>query len=215
MTTSRQIDEWMQRTRRYWYLDGISDAAMGLFLLLLGLLFVGESVTPPGSPLWLLWGTAGPLLLVGGAVAVGWLVRVLKERYTYPRAGYVTFEKQGSRRVARALAGFLLAAIIGAGIAVATHRLEHISFLYGLVFLGAFGYLSYRLGLRRYLLLAAWSLVLGITPLVFSLSLDQEGALFFIGVGAGMLVLGIVAWYRFDHSAPRQPERDDENRAGG
>lgn len=212
---STNIDDLMQRTRRYWYEDGLSDLALGGYFLALGLFFLGQSLTPPGSPLWLLWGVGGPLLLICGGVLANWLIKQLKTRLTYPRTGYVNYERPagGLSGAARLLGVMLLAAIVSAGMVVASGRWTSLTLLFGLVGLGAFGWVSYRLGLRRYLILGLWSLLLGLALVPFALSLEQGGALFWIGFGLGMIVSGLITWRRYNRAAPPPQEASDETTA--
>ena len=50
---TNNIDKIMQRTRRYWYVDGLPEVAAGCLLLLAGLLLYLGNVgfMPPDSPL--------------------------------------------------------------------------------------------------------------------------------------------------------------------
>ncbi len=47
MSASKDINRLMKQTERYWYEDGFQDMGFGVFILLIGLLFVGETLTRP------------------------------------------------------------------------------------------------------------------------------------------------------------------------
>ena len=207
MRSPNDLDGIMQRTRRYWYEDGISDLIMGGFLLLLGLLFAGESLTPPGSPLWAVWGMGLPMFLIGGGLVAGWAMQQLKSRVTYPRTGFVNYERKGLPRVAWLIGTMLIAAIVAASVVAVSRNMLSLMILFGIVFLAAFGFVSYRVGLWRYLVLGIWSFVLGSTLAAFSLTLGQGSAIFFVGIGLGMVIAGVIAWRRYDRGArlPQEP----------
>jgi len=211
MDTSSDINRLMKQTQRYWYEDGLADMAMGGFMLLLGLLFAGESLTPPGSPLWAFWGMGLPAFLIGGGLVAGWTIKRLKSRVTYPRTGYVEYERRGPARLAW-LIGIGLAAALLAAIFVVVIRWSVSPILFfGLVFLGAFSYVAFRVRLWRYLLFGLWSLVLSLVIAPLSLSLEQSSALYYPGLGLGLIALGWVAWRRYDTGAPPQEASDDAN----
>jgi hypothetical protein len=138
MGTSNDIDRLMKQTQRYWYEDGSADMAMGGFMLLIGLLFVGESLTPPGSPLWALGGMGLPVFLIGGGLVAGWMVKRLKSRVTYPRTGYVEYERRGLARFAWLIGMALAAALLAAGFVIVIRWSVSPTLFFGLVFLGAF-----------------------------------------------------------------------------
>ena len=204
MSARQDIDRVMQQTRRYWYEDGFSELGMGGLLLALGLLFGLESITPPGSPLWFVWSFAWPILLIGGSVLVARLVQQLKARYTYPRAGFVSYERQGRARLVQLIAVFLVAALIAAGIITLSRGWQSLTLWFGLAFTGAFTYVGFRVGLLRYLLLALWSLLAGLALMPYSLTTEQSGALFFGAIGLAMVLSGLSAWLRF-RAAPPEP----------
>jgi hypothetical protein len=209
MDTPHDVDRLMKQTQRYWYEDGIADMAMGGFMLLLGLLFAGESLTPQGSPLWGLWGVGLPMFLIGGGLVAGWIVKRLKSRVTYPRTGYVEYERKGLSRFARMLAMALAAAVLAASFVVVIRWSVSPSLFFGLAFLGTYSYVAFRVRLWRYLLFGLWSFVLSLVIAPLSLNLDQSSALYYPGLGLGLIVSGWVTWRRYDRSAPRAQEIND------
>jgi len=209
MRSPNDLDGIMQRTRRYWYEDGISDLVMGGFLLLLGLLFAAESLTPPGSPLWAVWGMGLPMFLIGGALVAGWAMQQLKSRVIYPRTGFVDYERKGLPRVARLVGIMLIAAIVAATAVAVSRNMLSLMTLFGIAFLAAFGFVSYRVGLWRYLVFGIWCFVLGLTLPAFPLTTEQSSAIFYVGAGLGMIVSGVITWRRYDRSAPMSQETND------
>src|SRR5512146_1225190 len=181
MRSADQIGKVMRQTLRYEYEDGFSDMGFGAFILAIGLLFVAQALTPPGSPLWAVWGLGGPLLIIGGGLVVSKVVRTLKERITYPRTGYVSYERaRGTARIVRLLAVALIAAAVSAGIIVVQKNWLTMPVILGFVYMAVFCFVSYRFGLRRYFVLALWSLALGLALASLGLTMDQAGAIFHV-----------------------------------
>ena len=209
MRSSNDIDGIMQRTRRYQYEDGISDLIMGGFSLLLGLLFAAESLTPPDSPLWAVWGMGLPMFLIGGGLVAGWMMQRLKSRVTWPRTGFVNYERKGLPRVIALVGIALAAAVVAAGIVLVSRNMVNLTTLFGIVLLAAFGFVGYRAGLWRYVLLGLWCAILGLTLAAFALTLEQSSAIFYVGAGFGMIVSGAVTWRRYNRSAPMPQETND------
>ncbi len=209
MTSANQIGKVMRQTQRYWYEDGLSDMGFGAFILALGLLFVASALTPPRSPLFLLWGVGVPLFLIGGGLVVNRVVRTLKERVTYPRTGYVSYEpSRGASRVVRPLATFFIAAGVAAAIVVLQKQWLSLTVIFGLVYMAVFTFIGLRFGLRRYLALALWSLLLGLALAPLSLTSTPASAIFHIGTGAAWLLAGWLTYRQYLASAP-QPEEAD------
>ena len=209
MKSQGNIDQLMQRTQRYWYEDGISDLGMGGWLLFIGVLFVAESLTPQGSPLSAVWGMGMPMALIGGGVVVGWVVKRVKSRLTYPRTGFVEYERKGLAGIVRLVGAGLAGAAVATGMVLIYWQIKSLSLIFGVAFLGAFGFLGYRVRVWRYVFLGLWCFVLGVATSAVSLSLEQSSAIFYIGAGVGMIGSGVIAWRRYNRNAPLPQETDD------
>ena len=108
MATDAQLRDLEQRPQRYWNADGIPELVMGLVWIIWGVaLLVGEAL-PPGRGQQGYW-MVMPAILVLSGFGANWLIKRLKERLTYPRAGFVTYREPG--RSAR---------LLGAGVAILT-----------------------------------------------------------------------------------------------
>ncbi len=209
MSAGQDINSIMQRTRRYWYEDGFADLGMGALLFVLGLLFAAEAITPTGSPLWFVWSFGWPIVLIGGSVLVTRVVQQLKARYTYPRTGYVSYERQGGSRVVQMIAVFLVAALIAAGVVAFSRGWQNLTLWFGLAFTAAFTFVGFRAGLVRYLALALLSLIVGLALMPLALTTEQTSALFFVALGLGMVVSGLSAWLRISRTTPPGGEASD------
>ncbi len=194
----QQIGSLARQTRRYWYEDGFADLGMGAYLFALGLIFIAEAVTPSGSPLDLVWTFGWPVVLIGGGLLVNFLVQRLKARYTYPRTGYVSYEKEGNARIPRLIGVFVTAALVAAAVILLSRGWHNFALLFGLVFTAGFLYVGFRIGLVRYLALAAFSLASGAVLGTADFSIEQAGGLYFAVVGLAMLLSGGMTWLRYE-----------------
>jgi hypothetical protein len=212
MDSSSDINRIMRRTQQYWYADGLPDIGMGAWLVVLALFFAAESLTPPGSFLWLIWGVGGPLLLIGGGVVVGGAVKWIKARATFPRTGYVDYERRGLSQTMRMVAVAFIAAAVAGSMVIVNRYGASLTVLFGLAFMAAFAFVGYRFGLRRYLLLGIGALVLGLAIVPLSLGMEQASAVFFGVFGLAMMALGYLTWRQYDRVAPPSQEASDGSR---
>lgn len=96
----------------------------------------------------------------------------------------------------------LLAALVAAGFVVIGRGWQSFTLLFGIVFGAAFGFIGYRMGLVRYLLLALWSLIVGLALVPLSLTIDQGGALYLTVIGLALILSGCITWRRYNRYAP-------------
>jgi hypothetical protein len=209
MNTPRDIDRLMQQTQRYGYEDGFWDMGMGGFSLLAGFISAIQALAPrdllPGP----FADIAGLLLLIGGAFAITWIINRLKSNVTFPRTGYVNYERKEPGRLVQLVALALAAAALAAGMVVVSRYTLNLTVIFGIALLGAFGFVAYRTRLWRYLLWGLWCFALGLIITTLPLTRDQGSALFFVGGGLGMIVSGLITWHRYNQSAPRSRETND------
>jgi hypothetical protein len=211
MKAQVNINKMMQGTKRYWYEDGFQDLVMGGWMLILGLALAAQSLTPPNSILGLAWTVAVPLLLIGGGLAAGWAINQFKTRITFPRTGYVSYEhdapsKSGNLRI---IAVMLVAAAVAPVAILASKQAIGMTGFFGVAFMAVFGYLAWRFGLRRHLVLALVSLALGLALSFAPLTMEQSSPIFFVGFGFAMMLAGWFAWRQYDHNAPPPMETDN------
>ncbi|MEJ2597174.1 MAG: hypothetical protein P8Z00_02515 [Anaerolineales bacterium] len=158
---SDSYKEIEQRTRRYWYVDGLAELFIGLLLLVVGLLVLAPDLLPPGSWQRLIAVASLVVIIVGGAQLGGRLVRAVKTHLTYPRTGYVNYRKPSrQRRLRNFLIMIPIAALWTALILILGNALiAWVPLIDGLV-LGAILWIAGR-GLLRFYLLAGLSMIVG------------------------------------------------------
>lgn len=197
MQPNDPVLEMKKKTERYWYEDGIWEIGYGLANVLLGGFFLlSNSLSVEG--LWnILWLFVQLGVVIGVIFFVSYFVRMLKERITYPRTGYIAYAKPPvSRRVKR----IVFTALFSAGIAFVigifnTYQKtgNHMALITATIFSGALVYLGYRFTLVRFYVIAAFTLLFGYGMSLLDLNLDLSMAVVFIGFGVLVLCSGLVA----------------------
>ena len=91
-----QLDDITKRTYRYFYVDGLIEAATGFLFLTIGLLLLGWINLEKGGWVQITAVIALPLVILGGTFLIKHVVNSLKERIIYPRTGYVAYRPSKS-----------------------------------------------------------------------------------------------------------------------
>jgi hypothetical protein len=187
-----------QRVYRYWYEDGLAEIAGGSVLALVGLYFWVQSRLPADSLFVPLFGVGFPILvLVSGWLARHW-VRVAKERWTYPRTGYVQYHRPGNRRRWLTVGigvgtGILITLLIARG-PIAEAWLPALA---GTIVGAGILYLAHTVGLIRFYVLASLSVLLGIALSLSDLEDPLRSAAYFGPLGMAWIVAGSLTLSRY------------------
>jgi hypothetical protein len=157
-------------------------------------------------------------------VAIAWLpfllIRSARNRWTYPRIGYVNLETHKSRTMlvialtVLALLGavvFLLTARTNFRIPVWVFRIAPA--VLALVFAGKFGFMGYRYGIPRFMLYAA--LALGAALVTYLLQMRTSIKLIAVlgAPGVFMVPAGIALLVRFLRTHPKLPKEEQSREA--
>jgi hypothetical protein len=212
MKNSDPIESIVRRTQRTWFEDGIWDIAFGITNLLIA--------AYSGVTLWFnLEGNIGMalallqmLVIVGAFLSMRWVVTRLKQRFTFPRTGFVTYRKPtGAARWKNAIRSGLIAAFTGGMIALvsqisATHAL--LPTISSGLFALSFVYLAIRFDILRYFAEAVLSLALGLGITLLRLENALSMVAVFGGLGAICLFSGGLTLWRFIHNTQPATEQD-------
>jgi hypothetical protein len=165
MEMKDQLVEAARRARGYRFADGLLEIGGGILFMVLSIPYLLWSLAPQGSRLARLASNGRNAVLILGVALVCSVIWAVKERWTYPRSGYVEERRPERGRVLRALA-ILGGALVLIGLVVAGFLFIP-AFRTGLLyvmayaasFLGlclALGWLvmGFRCGIRRFHLLA-------------------------------------------------------------
>ena len=190
------IDEMIQRTKRYWYVDGLAEMGAGVVILLYALYMIGVSRFARGNEtiLAVALGLGQPVVILLGGLLVKRTVRYFKETLTFPRTGYVSYPRQkGSGRWKRILQTALIAAAVGATVALVSQGLpENMTFLVSGTMVALFLiYLGYSLGLTRFYVIAGLTFLLGAVSMLLNFQGTQLMGVFFGGIGLMWVFSGL------------------------
>jgi hypothetical protein len=198
------------RTQGYWYRDGLEEIVVGIIFLL--------------DSAWVLatnkvaWFVPYMLLVVAFAVLVPRIKTAIRERITYRRSGYVGLRQSWrKRRVAYAIvfAAFVAATLLALTGIVPRYIVRAcmdpariarwLPTIGGILICGASVYVWARHGLLRWIVVGAFTIILGIaTSIVYPLR--SATGIFLAGVGCAFLCSGGVTLWRYVQSPPAAEE---------
>ncbi len=206
---NKNLTNVQDRAIQYWFVDGLAELAAGLVSLFLALIFwIWEFAFT--------WRWSLPVILVAGLVVsfgIRLIIQRIKVRTTYPRTGYASplsgMESKWSVVILAAFTLFLL----GANFLLSTLGQRGLLWspaLAGLAFAFLFAWTGVITKLRRFFLLALFSLGFGV--IFAAIGLD-----YFRGAGALAGLVGLVLLYQgyrirktYLNQNPAQHEKIDE-----
>lgn len=195
MTEQVKIENIIRNTRKYWYVDGLSEIAGGLVIFATGLTYWLVSTLESTNIQALLLMLAQPAVIIIGSLIVQKYLPKIKERITYPRTGYLTFRKPArSRRFKRALVVGLVAGLVAALVAMVSSRLPaNYLPLLSSVFLLIFSiYLAYQTAVPRFYVIGFLMVLLGAVISFVPFGNALPYTLFFCGVGIIWIISGVI-----------------------
>ncbi len=206
-TLSEEIDleEIERKAYRETVKDGFTEMLLGVMLLYISLTWM-SSVTPAFTALFIIF---GPRIL-----------EALKQRYTYPRIGYVKLKDEDGVKLATGIFGYTL--VVAALMVVflgAVYRDSWTSDLFymwtptlvGALLLGAMFYSQGRSGDNRYYVYGIISLLGGIAFSLYDFKPVMMGLLIYLQlIGGASLLIGLVTFMRFRDRYPLQKLEENE-----
>lgn len=208
---NKDIDQVVQRTRQYWFSDGIVELSVGGLFLILGMYFYLQYALPPGSFLLVALQVGFVFLLVGAIFLSRFLVNKFKSRQTIPRTGYVSY-KRASRKQRRISIGIvcIIAAINAALFLITPLAINWVPAITGLIVGSLWLVSAYRVGLLRFYLQSILAYLAGVILSLSNLEIYLGLAIFY-GIIGGVLVLSggwTLAGYLHQH-----PQLEEEHQA--
>jgi hypothetical protein len=198
MNTS--IENTIQRTRQYWYIDGFNE-------MLTGIVFISMGCINAVSALWtlsygsaILVGIGYPLIILLGTFGGRNWIKNLKEKITYPRTGYVKYiQLQRGSRVKRAVTAFFVAFTISIVSIVISRDLEPYWIVLGtgLIISASIGYLAVQIPLNRFFIMVIWTAAIGFWAAWLPVSIDFQMAILLGGCGLGWLTGGLFSLFQY------------------
>ncbi len=171
-----QIQGAIKRVRGYWFVDGFTEMAAGaLFIIVGGLLLLSRPASPAAFSTWFMT-AAGQVSIVklGGILAGVLVLWWLKDHFTYPRTGFVRGKPVSVSQVflvIRSILLFVLLPILGllAALLLLTSSNNLLAAMpvwfpvgLGILWAALLAVSGEWMGLRRFRILAALTLVAGI-----------------------------------------------------
>ncbi len=199
------LNEVERRSKRYWMVDGIPEIVMGVIWIIWGVGLLVQDALPRDSRVANAYSWLILLIMCVPASAAKWVMEKLKNKYTFPRGGYMQFRgPKPSQRILNAVLGGLIAA---AFIVVIAFSMRHksiadlaapgIGVLMACVLLIA----SKLHGMTHWVWLSLISLVLGAA--LYPLKLGWMALpWFFIGIGVSFTAAGSCRFRVFVRNTP-------------
>jgi predicted membrane protein len=201
-----------QRIKRYWYVDGFGELMGGGMFLLLGLYFSAQQYFGDQSLVGIILQSSFAVILIGGLVIARKLINALKMRYTYPRTGYVEYEKKnGIQRRTLAMAAAIVIAMVSVIIA---RRLDAIDAMVAITGVLVAIVLVVKQGwsskVRRFYVLSFASLLLGIALSVSGLPRGYNLGAFYGLMGTAFAISGAITLTRYLRENPLPSENQHD-----
>ncbi|PKO06368.1 MAG: hypothetical protein CVU41_06495 [Chloroflexi bacterium HGW-Chloroflexi-3] len=202
MTEQIKIENIIRNTRKYWYVDGLSEIAGGLIIFFAGLTywFVAQMENTPYK--FVLLTLAQPVVIILGSWLARKILPRIKERITYPRTGYLVFRKPvKKRRFQRILYVGLIAAVVGALVTMISSALPErfLPFLSSIFLAMVSIYIGYHTAVRRFYWIGLVMLGFGAFLSYLNLSGSLPYTLLFSGIGIIWVITGIVTLVLYLH----------------
>jgi hypothetical protein len=191
------IDTLIQRTRRYGLSDGLAEVSIGILFLLLGLFFLATLALTSGPLQAILLPLGIPLVVIVAGRLLGKVTRRLRERWTYPRTGYVTYQNSSRTRRWHAIGiGSLVTLVtLAIMILIGPKSQAWMSLLDGILL--GFVFLWISQGLRRFYLLSAFAFASGLILALNRIGGNLGHGLFYSISGLALLLSGGLTFWAY------------------
>jgi hypothetical protein len=185
------IDHLVQRTRQYWFSDGIVELSVGSLFLLLGVYFYLQSTLPTGSLLLVGFQVGFVFLLVGAIFLNRYLVDKLKSRFIFPRTGYVSYKRASKKQRLASIGIVCIIAGINTALFLTTPlSISWIPAVTGLIVGSLWLISAFRVGLLRFYLQSVLAFLLGVILSLSNLEIYLGLALFYGILGCVLVLSG-------------------------
>jgi hypothetical protein len=187
-----EIAQAPRRTAGYWYADGLVEIGTGLLFLLLAALFAVEGLAPAGSLPASFSAFGLPVIVVGGMVVAGLALRALKQRFTYPRTGYVAYPRtRPIRKVLAAVIGGTVSLLLVLLLMDRPAWLTALPALQGAAVAAVWFLMGYRTGVTRLAAHGLLALLAGVAASLAGWATWLGTSVVFGTIGLGSLVSGV------------------------
>ena len=158
------IEDVLRNTRRYWFIDGLSEITGGVLIIIIALSYRLIFLMDDGTTRTMLLLIGQPSLILLSAYLSRKFITKLKERFIYPRTGFVKFRAaKPNKRVQRILLVVLIAGGVSIFISFMTAMIpDRYLPVISSIFIGAYSWiLGYINGVRRFYIIAILIVIFG------------------------------------------------------
>jgi MFS family permease len=187
------IEQTIQRTRQYWYIDGFGEILTGVILLLLAILNLLSGLMISSPIAGLIISIGYPLVVLAGVIGGRKFVRTLKEKFTFPRTGFIQYNQPApSIRKKRAITAGTVAFSISILTVIFARGLDDrwVTLGTGLIFAAFLVFFAMQIPLTRFYWLAAWSVAVSIVAGMLPVAGAFQTAILLGGISLGWLAGG-------------------------
>jgi len=205
------IEDVLRNTRRYWFIDGLSEITGGVIIIIIALSYRFVFLMQDSLTRTMLLLIGQPALILLSTYFARKFIMILKEKITYPRTGFLKFRAvKPNKRIQR----ILLVILIAGGVSI------FISFMASMIpdrflpvissiFIAAYSWiLGYFNGVRRFYLIAILIVIFG----AFISWVNLNGSLPYIyllsGIGAIWMIAG--GWTLIRYMRQTKPVQEEE-----
>ena len=209
----QELNKSLLRAVQYHYIDGTFEFTFsGLCLVLAAFFYVQAKLPESLISTILMW--LFVLIIPSGSILINRLVNRFKEKVTYPRTGYLSYQKpKGVNKAVKTGFAMGVTAIIGGLMAaIITRSPQALDWMPGLtsfVFAFVFAWIGFRSSLPRFLLLGFLLLLSGVLLSVTGFGNILGLSLFYAIAGLLLLVSGALTLRVYLLRNPRDVEVQD------
>ena len=200
-------DRTLLRAVQYYYIDCVFEFTFSGLCLLLAAFFFIQAKIPDGLVSTILM-VSFVVIIPLGSIVISRLVNRFKEKITYPRTGYLAYQRpKGARMAVKVGLGLGVSAILGGLVAViitgSPQSLDWMPGLTAFVFAFVFAWLGYRTSLPRFLLIGFLLLLSGILLSIIGLGNILGLSIFYAIAGLFLLISGTLTFWTYLHRNPQ------------
>ena len=182
------------RSISYWFVDGVSEIGTGLVITFMGCLFLLLYILPTGSKWNWVIAYGQPVFIVAAFFVTSRLVKLFKERVTFPRTGYVSYMRpKVDQRIKRGVLAGATAAAVSIVVSLINGSLDARFtplFMSALLAMGMVVF-AFFYGIKRFYIVGLLTLSNGILLFMLNLPDALSSAWVFIGTGGSMVLAGL------------------------
>jgi MFS family permease len=180
--------------------------AFGMMVLFLGIYLLGYALIPMKSLWRTLWGIGMLPVIIIGIRFVRRTVRLLKEKWTYPRAGFVSYRRPDGRKRPRrfSLVGGMagIASALGLSLLRYSAGFSWVLAGFGLLFALILFYIALRTNLVRFFFLSVLVFATGIVLARSGLEAVSGLSVFYCLMGLALCASGAITFRQFVRKNP-------------